>query len=83
MGITLTPKEVPPLGVLGDKPWPPGADTVKRARGRKSCGFASGGAGPPQVAIGRGGTPAKPGFLRSKKCAQIENRENRRENVLQ
>jgi hypothetical protein len=37
------------------------------------------GAGPPQVAIGRsvgpkalrcGGTPGKPGFLRSKKCAQ-------------
>jgi hypothetical protein len=30
------------------------------------------GAGPPQAAIGRlsGGTPAKPGFLRSKKCAQ-------------
>jgi hypothetical protein len=29
--------------------------------------------GPPQVAIGRasGGTPAKPGFLRNKKCAQI------------
>jgi hypothetical protein len=41
-----------------------------------------GGAGPPQVAIGRKavppaavlfcvGTPAKPGFLRSKKCAQM------------
>jgi hypothetical protein len=32
-----------------------------------------GGARPPQVAIGRasGGTPAKPGFLRSKKCALI------------
>jgi hypothetical protein len=32
-----------------------------------------GGAGPPQVDIGRasGGTPAKPGFLRSKKCAQL------------
>jgi hypothetical protein len=40
-GITLTPKEVPPLGVFGDKPWPPGRHH-NRARGRKSCGFASG-----------------------------------------
>jgi hypothetical protein len=35
-----------------------------------------GGAGPPQVAIGHGtkcrdGTPAKPGFRRSRKCAQM------------
>jgi hypothetical protein len=35
--------------------------------------FTSGGARSPKVAIGRvsGGTPGKPGFLRSKKCAQI------------
>jgi hypothetical protein len=57
--------------VLGDKSWPL-ADTAT-AQG-------IGGAGPPQVAIGRGagpqamrcgGTPGKPGFLRSKKCARI------------
>jgi hypothetical protein len=28
MGIMLSPKEVPPLGVLGYKPCPPGADTA-------------------------------------------------------
>jgi hypothetical protein len=28
MGIMLTPKEVPPLGVLGYKLWPPAADTA-------------------------------------------------------
>jgi hypothetical protein len=27
-GIMLTPKEVPPLGELGYKPWPPVADTA-------------------------------------------------------
>jgi hypothetical protein len=32
MGITLTSKEVPPLGVLGDKPWPPAADTATAQR---------------------------------------------------
>jgi hypothetical protein len=77
MGIALTSKEVPPLGVLGDKPWPTVADTAT-AQG-------IGGAGPPQVAIGRGagpqamrcgGTPAKPGFLRSKKCAQMRFYQN-------
>ncbi|MDR1232448.1 MAG: hypothetical protein LBK61_13730, partial [Spirochaetaceae bacterium] len=38
-------------------------------------GFASGGAGPPQVDIDRasGGTLGKPGFLRSKKCAQMKS----------
>jgi hypothetical protein len=51
------------------------AGGASRARGCKSCGCASGGAGPPQAAIGRNegpptaalhcvGTPAKPGFLR-------------------
>jgi hypothetical protein len=43
--------------------------------GFAGCDAAQGivGAGTPQVAIGRlsGGTPAKPGFLQSKKCAQI------------
>jgi hypothetical protein len=53
-----------------DKMWPPAADTAT-AQG-------IGGAGPPQVAIGRasGGTPAKPGFLRSKKCAQMKFGQN-------
>jgi hypothetical protein len=28
IGIMLTPKEVPPLGVLEDKPWPPAVATA-------------------------------------------------------
>jgi hypothetical protein len=31
------------------------------------------GAGPPQVAMRRDGTPAKPGFRRSRKCAQMKS----------
>jgi hypothetical protein len=50
---------------------------IRQARQRLPLVSAQGivGAGPPQVAIGRlsGGTPAKPGFLRSKKCAQKPN----------
>jgi hypothetical protein len=60
--------------------WPPAADTAT-AQG-------IGGAGPPQVAIGRGagpkamrcggtpGTPGKPGFRRSRKCAQMKFGQN-------
>jgi hypothetical protein len=49
---------------------------IRQAEGAAALAVSSAqgivGAGPPQVAIGRlsGGTPAKPGFLRSKKCAQ-------------
>jgi hypothetical protein len=57
-GIMLTP-----WGYLGQDVAVSGGHR-NCARGRKSCGFASRGAGPPQVAIGRasGGTPDKPEF---------------------
>jgi hypothetical protein len=67
MGITLTPKEVPPRGELGDKPWPPAADTVTA----QGIGGARSGRGAGPQAMRCGGTPATPGFLRSKKCAQM------------
>jgi hypothetical protein len=45
---------------LGCKPWPPGADTATaQGIGGARSGRAS------------GGTPAKPGFRRSRKCARI------------
>jgi hypothetical protein len=46
-------------------------DWLTRGLARVPTAQGIGGAGPLVVAIGRGGTPAKPGFLRSKKCAQI------------
>jgi hypothetical protein len=50
----------PPFELIGYKPWPPAAATVT-AQG-------IGGARSGRIS---GGTPGKPGFLRSKKCAQL------------
>jgi hypothetical protein len=66
--------------VLGDKPWPPAADTVTAQgvanpadlllEGREAAAVQG------LKAMRCGGTPAKPGFLRSKKCAQMKFCQN-------